>query len=55
MIASWAYQQQSSTCTKDTHIGKLFKVQNLLSVSPLGSYINNRVQKLFPTQVSIGT
>jgi hypothetical protein len=33
MIASYAYHQQSPTCTRDNHIGKLFKVQNPLSVS----------------------
>jgi hypothetical protein len=32
MIASWAYHQQSPTCTKDSHIGKRFNVLNPLSV-----------------------
>jgi hypothetical protein len=32
MIASWAHHQQSPTCTRDNHIGKLFKVPNPLTV-----------------------
>jgi hypothetical protein len=32
IIASWAHHQQSPTCTRDNHIGKIFIVLNPLSV-----------------------
>jgi hypothetical protein len=35
IINSWAQHQQSRTCTRDNHIGMLFKVLNPLSVWPI--------------------